>query len=141
MAQFEYKVVAAPTRGEKARGAKTSADRFGVALTNLLNTLAQDGWQYQRADTLPCEERVGFTGKATVFQNMLVFRRSVVDAVPAQPSGTVVAGGAVVTGPNFAPISAVAPAVDAVIPRLGAAEVPGGPAPAVGPVRPELAAE
>ncbi len=132
MAQFEYKVIPAPVRGEKERGAKTAADRFGVALTNLMNSMGRDGWEYQRADTLPCEERVGFTGKTTVFQNMLVFRRVMAEAV-AQNSVA-----------SAAPMALLVPVVmpsEAVIPRLGAAEVQEGHAPAVGPVRPELAAE
>ncbi|MFN4158958.1 MAG: DUF4177 domain-containing protein [Gemmobacter sp.] len=76
MQVFEYKVIPAPRRGEKARGAKTVAERFGVALAHAMNDMAAEGWEYLRADTLPCEERVGLTGTATHFQNMLVFRRA-----------------------------------------------------------------
>lgn len=75
MQKFEYKVVPAPRRGEKSKAARTTPDRFALTLTLLMNDLGRDGWDYLRADTLPCEERVGFTGKATTFQNMLVFRR------------------------------------------------------------------
>ena len=75
MQHFEYQVVPAPKKGEKAKGAKTAADKFAVALTNLMNKMGSDGWEYIRADTLPCDERVGLTGSKTVFQNMLVFRR------------------------------------------------------------------
>lgn len=75
MQRFEYKVVPAPKKGEKAPNAKTTPDRFAVALTGLMNKLGSDGWEYVRADTLPCEERVGLTGSKTSFQNMLVFRR------------------------------------------------------------------
>ena len=82
MQRFEYKVIPAPTKGEKTRTAKTTADRFGVALTNLMNVLGSEGWDYVRADTLPCEERVGFTGSKSTFQNMLVFRR-VLDDEPS----------------------------------------------------------
>jgi hypothetical protein len=81
MPVYEYKVVPAPRQGEKTRGAKTTADRFAVALTRLMNDLGRDGWEYLRADTLPCEERAGLTGKTTAFQHMLVFRRA---AAPAQ---------------------------------------------------------
>lgn len=82
MQRYEYKVIPAPTRGEKTRAAKTTADRFGVALTNLMNEMGSEGWDYVGADTLPCEERVGFTGSKSSFQNMLVFRR-VLDAEPS----------------------------------------------------------
>ncbi len=81
MQRFEYKVIPAPTRGEKTRAAKTTADRFGVALSNLMNEMGSEGWDYVRSDTLPCEERVGFTGSKSTFLNMLVFRR-VLDAEP-----------------------------------------------------------
>jgi hypothetical protein len=40
-----------------------------------MNKMGASGWEYIRADTLPCEERVGLTGTKSVYQNMLVFRR------------------------------------------------------------------
>ena len=80
MTGYEYKVIPAPTRGEKARGAKTPADRFALTLTNLMNEMGADGWEYIRADTLPAEERAGLTRKVTVYQNLLVFRRARVPA-------------------------------------------------------------
>ena len=92
MPVYEYKVIPAPKRGEKARGAKTTAERFAQALSHVMNDLGRDGWEYLRADTLPCEERVGLTGKATAFQNMLVFRRTAgtggeeIAARPAEPA-------------------------------------------------------
>ncbi len=77
MLRFEYKVIPAPKRGEKARGARSTEDRFALALTTLMNQLGRDGWEFQRSDTLPCEERTGLTGRITTsYQNMLVFRRA-----------------------------------------------------------------
>lgn len=75
MSAYEYHVVPAPRRGEKARGVKTTEERFALALTQLMNKLGREGWEYQRADTLPVDERVGLTGTKTTYQNMLVFRR------------------------------------------------------------------
>ena len=75
MQSFEYRVVPAPRRGEKVKGAKTSEDRFAVALMRVMNTLGAEGWEYVRADTLPCDERTGLTGVKTSYLNMLVFRR------------------------------------------------------------------
>lgn len=130
MTQFEYKVVPAPVRGEKARGAKTTPDRFALALTTLMNDLGRDGWEYLRADTLPCEERVGFTGRQTTFQNMLVFKRAV--AVADAVSETVVALPApaaapvMVATPPEAPLPAAPPLawpVDGAAPRVGPARV------------------
>ena len=73
---YEYKVVPAPVRGLKAKGMKTAEDRFANALQTAMNDLAADGWEYLRADTLPCEQREGLLSKTTVYQNMLVFRRT-----------------------------------------------------------------
>ena len=77
MSQFEYSVIPAPLRGEKAKDAKTPSDRYSVALTTELNRMAKDGWEYVRADVLPSEERSGLTGRSTVYHNLLVFRRAV----------------------------------------------------------------
>lgn len=75
MQRFEYKVIPAPSRGEKARGLKTSADRFAHSLAQIMNELGRDGWEYLRADTLPCEERTGLTGRSSTYHHLLVFRR------------------------------------------------------------------
>ncbi len=133
MQRYEYKVVPAPRRGEKARGVKTTEERFALALTQLMNRLGAEGWDYVRADALPCDERVGLTGSKTTFQNMLVFRR-VIEAETSLMLADV--------QPSHAPLLA-APEADAPAPplRLGAAEAPVGAAPSVGPAKPELAAE
>ncbi|MEN8840122.1 MAG: DUF4177 domain-containing protein [Octadecabacter sp.] len=85
MTGFEYKVVPAPMRGLKGKGVKGTPARFANALQSVMNDLGADGWEYQRTDTLPVEERVGLTGKNTSFQNMLVFRRVVELAVEDAP--------------------------------------------------------
>jgi hypothetical protein len=76
MARYEYRIVPAPLQGKKGKGRRTAAERFAYALETLMNELGQDGWDYVRADTLPCEERTGLTGRTTTYQNMLVFRRT-----------------------------------------------------------------
>ena len=127
MQRFEYKVIPAPKRGEKARGVKTTEDRFALALTHLMNDLGAEGWDYVRADALPCEERSGLTGTKTTFQNMLVFRR-VIGSAAAEDRPMV--------------RLLLQDAVAAPTPRLGPAEGPvPGSAPAVGPAKPDLAAE
>lgn len=72
---FEYRVIPAPNRGQKARGIRTPADRFANAIELKMNELAAEGWEYLRADTLPSEERQGLKGRKTVYQSVLVFRR------------------------------------------------------------------
>ena len=56
MQNFEYKVIPAPARGEKERGLKTGIDRFANTLSSVMNEMAAQGWEYQRAETLPAEE-------------------------------------------------------------------------------------
>lgn len=125
MQRFEFKVIPAPKRGEKARGVKTTEDRFALALTNLMNQLGAEGWDYVRADALPCDERVGLTGTKTTFQNVLVFRRVIESAKPEGQTTRLL-----LQEPALAS------------PRLGPAEAPApGNAPALGPAKPDLAAE
>lgn len=114
--QYEFKVVPAPRRGEKARGVKTTEERFALALTLLMNDLGREGWDYVRADTLPVDERSGLTGTKTSYHNMLVFRRQV------QTSAGEPAPQRLIAVESFA------------APRLGAAN-PGveGTAPTLGP--------
>ena len=83
---FEYKVVPAPTRGLKAKGVKSTSDRFANALETVMNDLGAQGWEYQRTDTLPVEERKGLTGKSKSFQNMLVFRRALAAKAATRPA-------------------------------------------------------
>lgn len=135
MQRFEYHVVPAPRRGEKARGLKTTEDRFALALTQLMNQLGAEGWDYVRADALPCDERSGLTGTKTSYQNMLVFRRVIETPPPVEVA---------VTAPITASRAPVVPepAAPALPPlKLGAAVAPAGPSPAIGPAKPELAAE
>ncbi len=78
MSAYEYAVVPAPKKGLKARGVKTTEDRFANAIQTVMNEYGAAGWEYVRSDTLPCEERTGLTGRTTTFQNMLVFRKPLV---------------------------------------------------------------
>ena len=82
MQQFEYKVVPAPVKGTKAKGVKGPEGRFANSIEALLNDLAAQGWEFQRAELLPSEERAGLTGTATHWRNVLVFRRAVGQEAP-----------------------------------------------------------
>ena len=83
MTRYEYKVIPAPTKGEKAKGIKTAEGRFANALEVLMNRMAGDGWEFQRAELLPSEERTGLTGSTTNWRNVLVFRRPAADDLSA----------------------------------------------------------
>ena len=124
MQQFEFKVIPAPRKGDKARGLKTTADRFAFTLTGVMNDLAREGWEYLRADTLPCEERSGLTSKTTTYQTLLIFRRPLVVPVATQPVPAPIA--------LQAPIAVQVAAEDAVAPKLGSALAEEGRAPTLG---------
>lgn len=86
MLRYEYKVVAAPSKGIKGKGVRGAEARFSFALQELMNGLAGYGWEYQRAETLPSVERSGIAGTTTEWRNVLVFRRPRVgDASEFQP--------------------------------------------------------
>ena len=142
MSAYEYRVVPAPRRGEKARGVKTTEDRFALALTQLMNKLGREGWEYQRSDTLPVEERVGLTGSKTTYQNMLVFRRSLASQ---DCESIAMMDRAAQRFPTASP-EALMPEelVASLAPALGAAVKPAdvkapSAAPVLGPAKPELA--
>ena len=80
--EYEYKVVTAPGKGQKAKGVRSAADRFAFALESRMNEMAAEGWEYVRAETLPCDERKGLTGSQTTYQNILIFKRFRQDAAP-----------------------------------------------------------
>lgn len=86
MPTFEYKVVPAPTKGQKGKGVRGTEARFAFAIEDALNQLGAEGWEYLRSDTLPSEERHGLT-TSTVFRTVLVFRRAKAgqDEKPAPP--------------------------------------------------------
>ena len=131
MQRFEYKVIPAPKKGEKAKGVRSSEDRFAYAMAHVMNDLGRDGWEYLRADTLPCEERVGLTGSKTTYQTLLVFRRAADAEAPMQVDVPLAAP----------PLALLHPVSLGMPPRVGAAEAPAGQAPALGPARADVAAE
>jgi len=141
MHRYEFKVVPAPRRGDKVRGVRTTEDRFAHALMAVMNDMGRDGWDYVRADTLPCDERVGLTGSKTTFQNMLVFRRIIEADQATVPQATVSqATVSQATASQTGRLMSVEHP-PAATPRLGAAEAPAGPSPAIGPASSGMAAE
>ncbi|MDU8911132.1 hypothetical protein [Aestuariicoccus sp. MJ-SS9] len=83
MPHYEYKVVPAPAKGRKAKGVKGAEGRFAFAVEQLLNDMAAEGWEFQRAETLPSEERAGLTKFVTTPRSLLVFRRARADDLSA----------------------------------------------------------
>lgn len=81
--RYHYRVIPAPTRGQKAKGLKTPEARFAHAIETVMNELADEGWEYLRADTLPSEERQGLTSTSQAFRTLLVFRRPAEEGLDA----------------------------------------------------------
>lgn len=119
MTQYEYKVLPAPLRPEKMRGAKTTQDRYAQTLAAMMNAEARSGWEYVRAEALPAEERAGLTRTKTVYLNLLVFRR--VLGSGAGESAAAAQPGAATALPR-APMVLVEPPPPGLAPKLGPAE-------------------
>ncbi len=75
MSAFEYRAIPAPRKGKSGKGVRGGPAKFANAMSDLMNEMGTNGWEYLRADTLPCEERQGLTGKTVKYHSMLVFRR------------------------------------------------------------------
>lgn len=104
---YEYKVVPAPVKGVKAKGLKTPEARFALGVEQAINALAAEGWEYQRSDVLPSEERQGLTGSATHWRTLLVFRREMAAETPVEaPRPTPVRAEPVLTATS--PVAALA---------------------------------
>lgn len=78
---YEYLVVPAPRRAPRIKGVRNPADRFAMAVAEVMNEAGREGWEYLRTDTLPMEARGGwfggwFSGGAVTPQELLVFRRA-----------------------------------------------------------------
>lgn len=113
---YEYKIVPAPARGQKAPGIKGAEARFAHGLETAINALARDGWDYLRADILPSEERHGLTSSHIVYRSVLVFRRAVAQEAAtglvreARPEASPEA--APVAAPVATPVAPAPPAVE-----------------------------
>jgi hypothetical protein len=76
MTMFEYKVIPAPRKAQRTKGARGTTERFAVGLQGLMNEMGADGWSYVRAETLPVDERHGVLRKAVEeFHTVLIFTR------------------------------------------------------------------
>jgi hypothetical protein len=78
MTRYEYKVVAAPNKTKSFKGVRSHEDLFASVLAEVMNEMAASQWEYLRAESLPCEERAGLTGRVEAYQSVLVFRRAIV---------------------------------------------------------------
>ncbi len=77
MQSYEYKAVAAPTRARRFKGVKGTANQFAMVISELMNDMASDGWEYLRSDSLPVDEKAGLLkGRVENYHTLLIFRRA-----------------------------------------------------------------
>jgi hypothetical protein len=76
MTHYDYKVIPAPKRAKKVKGVHGAEDLFAHTLTEAINEVARQGWEYVRAEHLPAEAPRGWFRSAVAGeQSVLVFRR------------------------------------------------------------------
>lgn len=121
MPVYEYKVIPAPAKGTKSKGLKTPESRFAHTVESLLNTMGAEGWEFQRAELLPSEERSGLTGSATNWRNLLVFRRALAKADAADSAGVAETGLPMVSGASALSVAANSDSATAARPITSAA--------------------
>lgn len=81
MSKFEYMVIPTPRRPKRAKGVKGEPARFANVLTEAINEIAAEGWEFYKTETLPMEAKPGlFSKRVEMFQSVMVFRRIEISA-------------------------------------------------------------
>jgi hypothetical protein len=76
MTHYDYKVIPAPRRLKKVKGIRDTPELFAHTLTDTINEMAREGWEYIRAEQLSAEEPHGWFRRSTeVVQTVMIFRR------------------------------------------------------------------
>lgn len=128
---FEFLVIPAPKRGDRAPDCKTDADRMANTLTVIFNEMAALGWVYMRTERLPNDQGASLSGTGDKEVTMLVFRRPL--ATPVDPAPAAAAQDGAEAAPEPAP-EEVPTVVEATLAASRAT-------PAVPSVAPEVQAE
>lgn len=78
MTRYEYKVVPVSTRPPKMKGVRDPSERMRRAFEDLLNGLADQGWNYVRRDVIVVEAASGILRRKEVREEtVLIFRREI----------------------------------------------------------------
>lgn len=76
MSYYDYKIVPAPKKARKVKGVHGAAELFALTLSDAVNELARQGWEYQRSESLAIETPGGWLRRGrTEEHTVLVFRR------------------------------------------------------------------
>jgi hypothetical protein len=77
MTHYDYKVIPAPKKVKRVKGISGADELFAHTLTDAINEVARQGWEYVRAERLPAEAPRGWLRAAQAEeQAVLVFRRA-----------------------------------------------------------------
>jgi hypothetical protein len=75
MERYEYKVVPAPGRAGKHKGAGGVEARFALTLAEVMNEHGANGWHYLRSETMPVEDKRMLRKSSVDDVTVLVFQR------------------------------------------------------------------
>lgn len=76
MSYYDYKVIPAPRRSRRVKGIHAASDLFALTLTETINEIARQGWEFMRAELMAAEAPKGWFRRAVVAEEtVLVFRR------------------------------------------------------------------
>lgn len=65
MTGYDYKAVPAPRRSKRYKGVRGGPESYARTFEETLTSEAVDGWEFYRAESLPCEERKAGSAGAT----------------------------------------------------------------------------
>lgn len=78
MIRYEYRSVPAPRRENRYPGVESGEAAFARTIEDALNAEAAAGWEFQRAEALPCDVRKGaLRARVEELHTVLIFRRPV----------------------------------------------------------------
>lgn len=76
MERYEYRLEAVPTKSKRYKGLPKSDDAFALTVSDAINDLAKDGWEFFRIETMNETCRAGLFGTKTVSRDYMVYRRA-----------------------------------------------------------------
>lgn len=76
MTKYEFRAVPCPQRAQRHQNMPKGADAFSETLTNAINELAGEGWDYIRTEAVTVKTR-GFLRRRSEDRTFLVFRREI----------------------------------------------------------------
>jgi hypothetical protein len=74
--RYEYQVVSTPTKRIKFKGLKKTDDAFALTLTENINELAREGWQFVLSETIAETSRSFFGKTRRQERDFMVYRRA-----------------------------------------------------------------